>query len=172
MSPRRRGLWHGMLCPETRDEITDRMQEVLGDNYFTVVQCNSWDDDSEAFVTVEVRSSEWLAGPVRDYMDPEVCGLSWRTPAWSFGVHTTATTLDEAREGTPHQWVRFKIDHTRGLIEIDHYAPSGYRLRWIFSVEHHDRDDIPSGASRIPANAVEVAREELADLRKWTGAEQ
>lgn len=131
--------WHGMLCAETRDEIAERMQDVLADHYFTVVECNSFSEESERFTAVDVRPSQWLDSPIRSYADPQIPGISWTTPSWSMGVHSTATTQPEAREGRPHKYVHFTFE--RDEIVIDHYAPAGYRLRWIFAVERHDRED-------------------------------
>ena len=131
--------WHGMLCAETRDEIADRMREVLGDNYFTLVCCNSFDENSHRFTSVEVYPSQWLTSEVRDYAESTLPGVSWSTPRLSMGVHTRAITQADGREGRPHQYVRFTFE--RDEIVIDHYAPAGYRLRWIFAVERHDRED-------------------------------
>lgn len=129
---------HGMLCAESRDAIAERMREVLGDHYFTLVCCNSYDENSDRFTSVEVYPSQWLTTPVRDYADSAIPGINWSTPRLSMGVHTRAKTAGEGREGKPHQYVHFTFDGDR--IEIDHYAPAGYRLKWIFAVERHDRE--------------------------------
>jgi hypothetical protein len=130
--------WHGMLCLETRDEIADRMREVLGDHYFTLVVCNSYSETEERFSDVEVYPSQWLSSPVRDYVDSSIAGISWCTPRLSMGVHNNAATQSDARDGKPHEYVRFAFDPDR--IVIHHYAPAGYRLLWSMSVERHDRE--------------------------------
>jgi hypothetical protein len=131
--------WHGMLCAETRDEIAERMRELLGEHYFTIVECNSYDEKSDRFSSVEVKPSQWLTGPIRDYADDRLAGISWATPRLAMGVHTRAKTPAEGREDRPHGYVHLTFEP--GRIEIDHYAPAGYRLRWIFAVERHDRED-------------------------------
>lgn len=130
--------WHGMLCAETRDEIAQRMRDVLSDNYFTVVASNSYSDTNERFTSVEVRPSQWLTHPVADYEGDGFVGMSWSTSSWSMGVHTKAKTQADARGGRPHKYVHFTFEPDRFV--IDHYAPAGYRLQWIFAVERHDRE--------------------------------
>lgn len=55
------------------------------------------------------------------------------------GVHTTATTQQEGREGGPRKFVQFSFE--RDQVVIDHYAPARYRLRLIFTIERHDDDE-------------------------------
>lgn len=126
--------WHGMLCTETRDEIAERMREVLGDHYFTMVICNSYDENSDRFSSVEVYPSQWLTSPVDAWTDQS--SITWCTPRLSMGVHTRAKTQADGRAGRPHQYAHLKFEPDR--IEIDHYAPAGYRLLWILAVERHD----------------------------------
>lgn len=133
----RNPYWHGMLCAETRDEISARMTEVLGDHYFTLVTCNSYSETSEKFSAVEVYPSQWLTTPLRGY-DDRVHGISWGTPRLQMGVHTRAKSQAEARKGRPHKYVHFTFEPD--CIVIDHYAPAGYRLLWSMSVERHDRE--------------------------------
>jgi hypothetical protein len=128
-----------MLCAETREEIADRMRDVLGDDYFTLVICNSYDESSDRFTSVEVYPSQWLTGPITDYRAETLPGITWGTQRLSMGVHTRAATPSEGRQGAPHKYVHFTFE--RDKFEIDHYAPAGYRLKWIFVVERHDRDE-------------------------------
>lgn len=138
----RRPFWHAMLCAETCDEIAQRMEDVLGGRYFTVVTCNSYDENSDRFTAIEVTTSQRLREPVRRYHDATIpASLSWTTPRWSMGVHTSARTQQEAHNGGPHKFVHFTFE--RDQVVIDHYAPARYRLRWIFTVEHHDDDRGP-----------------------------
>jgi hypothetical protein len=137
--------WNGMLCTETRDVIAERMREVLTDQFFTMVICNSYSEESERFSSVEVYPSQRLVGPIRAYRDSAIPGISWGTPRLSMGVHTRAQTVTEARAGRPHQYAHFTFEP--GRIEINHYAPAGYALRWIFAVEHHDTSDLPPRGS-------------------------
>ena len=130
--------WHGMLCAETRDEIVSRMDEVLGGRWFSVVQANSYSEESERFSAVDVASSQFLTAPIKDYNDSAVVGISWSTPRWSMGVHNRARTQAEARDGGPHQYVHFTFEP--GKVVIDHYAPARYRLQWIFAVECRDTE--------------------------------
>lgn len=135
----RRPHWFGMLCAETQDEILERMQEVLGGQYFTTVTCNSFDENSDRFLSVEVRTSERLADPVKKYKDQKIAAsLGWHTYGWVYGVHTDAKTQREARDGGPHDRVHFSFEP--GKVTIDHFAPARYKLRWIFAVEHHDAE--------------------------------
>lgn len=129
--------WHGLLCAETHDEIADRMRDVLGEHYFTLVLCNSYDADSHRFSAVEVHPSQWLRDGIRT--DATAYDISWTTPRLVMGVHSNAKTQAEAREDRPHNYVhvRFEPDY----IEIDHFAPAGYRLLWILAVERHDREE-------------------------------
>lgn len=135
----RRPHWHGFLCMETRDEIAERMRDVLGDDYFTLVICNSYNEESALFSSVEVHPSQWLTHGISDYQDRSLAGLSWSTPRYAMGVHTEATTQAEGRGGAPHKYVRFSFEPDRFV--VDHFAPAGYRLQWTFAVERHDRDD-------------------------------
>jgi hypothetical protein len=128
-----------MLCAETVGEIADRMQEVLGDHYFTLVIGNSYNEDSEKFAAIDVYPSQWLTRPADTHAYGDVPGISWLTPRLSMGVHTTAKTPSEAREGKPHKYVHFTFEPDR--IVIDHYAPAGYRLQWVLAIERHDRED-------------------------------
>lgn len=134
----RRPYWNGMLCADTRQEILERMQEVLGDHYFTMVICNSYHEAKDDFSAVDVYPSQWLTEPVTDRSD-DWSSIGWSTPRLSMGVHTQAKTQAEGRGGRPHTYVHFTFERDRFV--IDHYAPAGYRLRWIFAVERHDRED-------------------------------
>jgi hypothetical protein len=131
--------WHGMLCAETRDEIAERMRQVLSEHYFTLVTCNSYDENSHRFSSVDVYPSQWLTYPIRVHSDADVPGISWSTQRLSMGVHTTAKTQADGREDQPHGYVHLKFEPDE--IEIDHFAPAGYRLLWIFAVERHNRED-------------------------------
>lgn len=131
--------WHGMLCADSRDAIAERMRDLLSEHYFTLVCCNSYDENSDRFTSIEVYPSQWLSAPIRDYRDRSVFGISWTTPRLSMGVHTKAETAGDGREGRPHQYIHFTFEGDQ--IVIDHYAPAGYRLRWIFAVERHNRED-------------------------------
>lgn len=135
----RRPFWHGMLCAETCDEIAQRMEDVLGGRYFTAVACNSYDEDSDRFTAIDVKTSQRLQGPVRRYNDESIpASLSWNTGSLSMGVHNNATTQADSRDGGPHEFVHFNFEPHQ--IVIDHYAPARYRLRWIFQVEDHDTE--------------------------------
>lgn len=132
--------WHGMLCAETRDGIVERMRAVLDGNYFTFVACNSYDENSDRFTSVDVSTSHRLTDPMRVWDDDEdATGISWSITGYSMSVHTEANTQTEGRNARPHGYVHFSFEPTR--IVIDHYAPAGYRLQWIFAVEHHDDGD-------------------------------
>ena len=138
--------WHGMFCAETGPEIAERMREVLDGRYFTLVTCNSYDENSSRFTGIDVYPSQHLTSPVVADRDLVLPGISWCTPRLSMGVHTRAKTQAEGREGRPHQYVHFTFEPDRIL--IDHYAPAGYRLQWIFAVERHDSEYGPqTGAS-------------------------
>ena len=135
----RRPFWHAMLCAETCDEIAQRMEDVLGGRYFTAVACNSYDENSDRFVGVDVKTSQRLQGPVRRYNDETIpASLSWSTGEWSMGVHNNAATQADSRNGGPHEFVQFTFEPRQ--IVIDHYAPARYRLKWIFMVEDHDTE--------------------------------
>lgn len=131
----RRPYWHGMFCADTRDEIAERMQGVLGDHYFTLVTASSYDEESDRFSAIDVYPSQWLTAPLR--VSPR--HLGWSTSRLSMGIHARAATQSEAREGRPHDYVHFTFNGDQ--IVIDHYAPAGYRLNWIFAVERHDREE-------------------------------
>ena len=146
----RRPRWNAMLCEETLEEIFERMQEVLGDGtYFTIVSCNSYSEDKDGFTAVDVQPSQWLTDPIRrtetgqrDIADDEGTfrfGLFWSTPRLSMGCSTGATTQAEGRDGGRHQYVHFTFEPDK--VVIDHYAPAGYKLRWIFAVERHNREE-------------------------------
>ena len=66
------------------------------------------------------------------------CRSRVRSASW-VGVSTRAKTQPEGRNGGPHKYVHFTFEHDR--VVIDHYAPARYKLRWIFAVERHDRDE-------------------------------
>ena len=128
-----------MLSAATVGEIAERFRETLDGRWFTLVQCNSYDEHNERFASVEVYPSQYLTRPsYESSWGDDVCGLSWCTPRYSMGVHTTAKTQAEAHAGRPHQFVQFTFEPDR--VVIDHYAPAGYRLRWTLAVEHHDTE--------------------------------
>jgi len=135
----RRPYWHAMLCLDTRGEIVARMLEVLADHYFTMVVCNSYHELKDDFSSIEVYPSQWLTNPVVDRSDELWSSIGWATPRLSMGVNTKAKTQAEGRAGRPHTYVQFTFEPDR--VVIDHYAPAGYRLRWIFAVERHDQRD-------------------------------
>lgn len=126
-----------MFCRETRGEIAERMQEVLADHYFTMVICNSYSETEHNFAGVEVYPSQWLEKPLSAAADESA--LWWSTPKLSMGVRTDATTQSHARNGGKLNYVHFTFEPDR--VVINHYAPAGYSLRWIFAVERHDRED-------------------------------
>lgn len=128
--------WHGMLCADTVGEISDRMREVLGDNYFTLVTGNSYSETSEAFTSIDVYPSQYLTKPITS---DDTVWISWLLPRLAMGVRSSARTQAEARDGRPHEYVHFNFQPDR--VVIDHYAPAGYRLLWAFAVERHDRED-------------------------------
>lgn len=130
----RHSTWSGMLCHDTRQEISERMHDLLAGQRFTYVACNSFSEESERFTSVDVHPSQWLMGDIADYNDPELAGLSWRIPDFSMGVHTDARTQEDGRTDKPHGYVHFWFQQDR--LTIDHYAPAGYTLRWIFVREH------------------------------------
>lgn len=126
-----------MLCTETRDEILERMRQVLAEHYFTMVLLNTYDENSDRFSCVDVLPSQWLTNSIR--ADNSAQGICWNTPGLSMGIHTSAKTQGDGRRDCPHGYVHVKFDPDR--IEIDHFAPAGYRLLWILAVERHDRED-------------------------------
>src|SRR5690349_5499188 len=107
---RTRPFSNGMLCAETRDAIAERMRDVLDGQYFTLVIGNSYDENSSKFSAIEVLPSQRLASPIRNYSDESLAGISWTTTRLAMGVHTTAQTLAEARDGRPHRYVHFTFD--------------------------------------------------------------
>lgn len=131
--------WNRMLSRESAEEITARMRDVLGEQYFTLVTCNSFDESSHRFSSVDVMPSQWLCGPVTLDHAFSAAHIGWVTPRLSMGVSTTCETVSEAHKSGPHDYVRFTFEPSR--VVIDHYAPARYRLQWIFAVERHDRDD-------------------------------
>lgn len=133
----RRPYWNAMFCLETRGEIVERMQEVLADHYFTMVICNSYSETDRNFSAVEVYPSQWLEKPLSVAADESA--IWWSTPKLSMGVRTGATTQADARNSGKLNYVHFTFEPDRVVIE--HYAPAGYSLRWIFAVERHDRED-------------------------------
>jgi hypothetical protein len=130
--------WHGMLCHETAAEVFGRLRQVLEGHYFTLVLCNSYDENSARFTSVEVYPSQWLSSPLRESVD-DWAGVHWTTPRLSMGVSSRAKTVAEAREGRPHKYVHLDFEPDR--VTIDHYAPAGYRLLWTMAVERHDREE-------------------------------
>lgn len=132
-----------MLAAETRDEIADRMRDVLGDHYFTVVTSNSYDENSERFSAAEVYPSQWLTTPVRtDSGTEDLWGIYWGTPRFHYGVHARVKTVTEAHGLDRKRRVRITFEPDRFV--IDHYAPAGYRLQWVFAVERHDQREAVS----------------------------
>jgi len=134
--------WFGMLCAANRDTVVERMQQVLDGQFFTMVICNSYDDASSKFSSVEVYPSQRLTIPIVDNSGGSRSHIGWGTPRLSMGVGTQAQTMAEARESA-HDFVQFNFAWNR--IEIRHYAPAGYSLLWIFAVEDHtDYDEAAS----------------------------
>lgn len=131
--------WNGMLCADTLPDIADRMGDILDGEHFTVVCCNSYDETSHRFTAVDVYPSQRLTRPIRSNDGDGYSALNWSTHRLSMGVHTRAATQAEGREDKPHGYVHFAFDP--GRIEINHYAPAGYYLRWILAVERHENEE-------------------------------
>jgi hypothetical protein len=128
--------WHGVLCSETRGLIAERMRFVLDGAHFTLVTCNSNDENSRHFTSVDVYPSQRLTEPITERED----GIGWSTPELSMGVHTDARTRHEGLTGRPHKYVYFNFEP--GRLAIEHYAPARYFLRWIFAVEDHETEGV------------------------------
>lgn len=132
--------WHGMLCADTLPRVLGLMHQLLDGNYFTLVTANSYDENSDRYSAIDVWSSQWLTGQgIRDTSDRRWTGICWSTPRQSMGLHVRARTVAEAREGKPHDYIHLHFEP--GCVEIDHFAPAGYRLLWVMAVERHDRED-------------------------------
>lgn len=129
-----RPYWHGMLCAENLDEVAERMRAVLDGEFFTLVCCNSYSETSDRFTSVEVYPSQRLSSPIVT-TPAKYAGINWSTPRLSMGFHTRAKTQQEARSDRPHGYVHLTFEPRE--IKVDHYAPAGYRLLWIFAVENH-----------------------------------
>jgi hypothetical protein len=133
----RRPYWHGFLCEETNQEILERMTEMLTDQWFTTVTCNSFDEHSTTFSVIDVYTSRRLsAAPKLTTTGP---GISWGTQGYSMSVHTDAKTQSEGRTGHKLNYVMFTFGPRQ--IVIDHYAIAGYALRWILAIEDHKTYD-------------------------------
>lgn len=127
--------WHGMLCLDNAHEVAARMRQVLDGHHFTLVTANSYSETSDRYTAVEVKPSQWLTSPVEAKLN-DWAHVGWSSPAYSMGVMTRAKTPSQARERRPHDYVHLTFEPSR--VEIDHYAPAGYRLLWVLAVEHHD----------------------------------
>lgn len=131
--------WHGMLCAETREDIAQRMRNVLEGQRFTYVHCNSYAEDEWRFSAVDINTTQRLTRPVEDDTGGDgYTSVWWSITDYSMGVHTKATTQAEGRDGAPYDYVSFNFTQRR--ITIDHFAPARYKLRWEFVLEDHIDD--------------------------------
>lgn len=134
----RRVWWYGWYCEQTHTEILERMTELLGDKYFTVVICNSYSETDEKYLSVEVRTSSRLTDGPKAWSEPRTPGISWGITGYSMGVHSEAKTQSEGRSGHKLDNIYFTFEPYK--MTIDLYAPAGYKLRWIFAVEDHEEN--------------------------------
>jgi hypothetical protein len=134
--------WTGMLCAETREDIAQRMRNVLEGRRFTYVHSNSYAEDPEEYryAAVDVNTTQRLTRPVEDRTDSDdgYTHIGWSITDYAMGVSTKAKTQAEGREGKPYDYVSFNFTPRR--IVIEHFAPSRSRLRWEFVLEDHIED--------------------------------
>lgn len=133
--------WHGMLCAATREDIAQRMRNVLEGKRFTYVHANTHAEDPEEYryAAVDVNTTQRLTSPIEDRTDADGYSyIGWSITDYSMGVHTKAKTQAEGREGRPYDYVSFNFTTRRVVIE--HFAPSRSRLRWEFVLEDHIDD--------------------------------
>lgn len=131
--------WHGWLCAANAVDVAERMQQILDDRYFTFVAANSYSETNDRFDAIDVHTSLRLRGPITAAVDDEWTYIAIPGDRQHCGLHTRAKTQQEGCDDKPHGFVRLVMEPYR--ITIDHYAPAGYRLRWIFATEHHDQED-------------------------------
>lgn len=135
--------WFGPLCFETAELVTRRLNDLLGGQRFTVVTSNSYSEDTERFSAVDVRTGSRLTRPVELTQDAYQ-HISLHNTGWVMGVMVASSVRTRAHAyaardaGSKHDWVHFTFEGSQ--VTIDHYAPAGYRLQWIFRVEHPEDD--------------------------------
>jgi len=136
--------WHGMLCVENAEAIAARLEAMLGSGrYHSFVDANSWNEHDERYTSVAVKTSLRLTRPVSATVEDGHVHISIVSDRLVCGLHTRARTQAEGRVGKPHDFVQ--VGFERHQIQVEHYAPAGYRLLWIFSVEDHDQDHDEGG---------------------------
>lgn len=131
--------WHGMLCAANAVEVAERIQQILDGHHFTLVAANSYSETKERFCAIDVRTSLRLREPVTAKVDEEWTYIPIPGDRQHCGLSTRAKTQQEGRDGKPHDYIHLRLEPYR--ITIDHYAPAGYRLQWIFATEHHETED-------------------------------
>lgn len=129
-----------MLCRTNAASAVERLNELLTDRWFTFVQANSYDEESDRFSAIDVNTSQRLTRPFALSDDGEWAHIGWGMSDYSCGVSTHAETVSEARKAMKHDWVHITLD--RRSVVIDHFAPARYRLQWRMVLEHHDPEVI------------------------------
>lgn len=128
--------WHGYLTLDNAERVQARLLRLLRGQFFTMVVVNSAFQHS----LPDVRAGQWLRGVDLD-LDATTAHLSIRDSYGSHGMITTAPDIVTAR-----QWAALSEDTHTGLVylkfkygkvAIQHHAPGGNGLTWVFQVEDH-----------------------------------
>lgn len=154
--------WHGYLTLENLEAVTARFRSLLDGQRYTWVACNS----GLRHYFPEVRTGQQLRGRgVTTYRDDgegdgePFAGITVPDTYGAWGLHTSVLDQRTARgrrhaafeKATGEQkrtdtWddqrlTYLHIKHDR--IEIEHFAPAGYRLYWVVTVEPpRDEDEV------------------------------
>lgn len=148
--------WHGYLTLENLDAVAERLRKLLAGQRYTWVACNS----GLRHYFPEVRTGQ----QIRDYgvrvWHPEdgsrLGGITIPDTYGIWGIDTSVPDQQTARQRRHAAWEKATDEQKRtdtwddrGLtylhikhdrIEIEHFAPIGYRLYWVVTVEPRDEE--------------------------------
>jgi hypothetical protein len=185
--------WNGYLTLENLEAVAARFRSLLDGQRYTWVACNS----GLRHYFPEVRTGQQLRDRgITTYRDEEAQygpfgGITVPDTYGVWGLHTDCPGQRTARRRRVHAWERASDEQkrtdtwddqhltylhiTRDKVEIEHYAPIGYRLYWVVTVEPRDaavaaeRQRVSDGLHIIAGrykNAGVFAQCVVSDVRK------
>lgn len=150
--------WYGYLTLENLEAVAERIRKLLAGQRYTWVSCNS----GLRHYFPEVRTGQELRDRgVTTYRDEEAQygpfgGITVPDTYGVWGLHTDCPDQQTARRRRGHAWERASDEQkatdtwddqhltylhiTRDKVEIEHFAPIGYRLYWVITVEPRDEE--------------------------------
>lgn len=147
--------WSGYLTADNAGAVAARLRELLDGQRYAFVTVNEGMRDGFP----EVRTGMRLRGAgvtAYAYADDRWWSVNVQDTYGSWGFHSDAADQAEARKRSSGAWDRATEDERRqgkwqdknlarvslkhGRIEIEHFAPAGFRLYWVAAVEWPEED--------------------------------